>query len=110
MNILPETFQPATAQPNEVGTHYATHINGTVQIEFKGRIITTYAIRRDDGDICALGFTGRYRTGTKAWRCRVLYSGDRTTCEFGFESRSWKHRKSDISFSPAHFYGTEVTA
>ena len=112
MNILPQTFQPATASPDEVGTHYATHINGTVQVQLRdGQTITTYAIQHNDGDIAALGFVGQYRTGIKFWRCTVRYEGDRTFCRFGFDSRSGKHRqRSTIYFCPEKFYNTEVAA
>lgn len=111
MNILPETFQSATASPDKVGAHYATYINGTVWVRTAdGQDIMTYAIRHKDGDISALGFVGQYRTGSKFWRCTVRYEGDRTICRFGFESRSRKHKQSSVAFCPERFYNTEVAA
>lgn len=110
MKIIPETFQPATAAPSEVGDHCAKYINGTVQVEFKGETITTYAVKREDGDISALGFVGKYRTGTKAWNVSVLHKNGNTFCRFGFDSRSRKHRKSDIYFCPERFYDVKVAA
>lgn len=112
MDILPETFQPATASPDKVGTHYATYINGTVQVRLlDGQTITTYSIRHKDGDISALGFVGQYRTGSKFWRCTVRHEDNRTICRFGFESRSGRHRqRSTVYFCPEKFYATEVAA
>jgi hypothetical protein len=111
MNILPETFQPSTASPDEVGSHYATYINGTAQVQLRdGQSITTYAILHRDGSIAALGFVGRYRTGSKLWRCVLVHQNNRTSFQFGFDSRSGKHKQSGVYFCPEKFYNTVVAA
>ena len=112
MKILAETFKPTTAPVSEVGQFYAERINGTVQVEFLGKIVTAYASKDESGSIHAFGFLGRYRTGTKLWHCSVWKSGDNTTFLFGFDSRSMNRRchKTDIFFVPEKFFNTEVAA
>ena len=111
MKIIPETFQPATASPHEVGDFYSERINGTVEVQFGSKTITAYA-SKDQYGIYAYGFVGKYRTGTKLWPCAVWVSGGNTNFNFGFDSRSMNRRcnKSDVFFSPERFFNVEVAA
>lgn len=112
MKIFPDTFKSSTATPSEVGNFYAERINGTVEVEFNGKTVTAYASKEQDGSINAYGFLGRYRTGTKLWKCSVWTMGDKTVFWFGFDSRSMNRRchKSDIFFVPDRFFNVEAAA
>lgn len=112
MKILEDTFKSTTAPVSEVGEFYADRINGTVQVEFLGKIVTAYASKDESGSIYAYGFLGRYRTGTKLWRCSVWTMGNSTVFMFGFDSRSINRRcrKSDIFFVPEKFFNVGVAA
>lgn len=111
MKIIPETFQPMTAAPSEVGDFYVERINGTVKVEFGNKTVTAYA-SKDQYGINAYGFVGKYRTGTKLWPCAVWTTGNKTDFNFGFDSRSMNRRcnKSDIFFAPDRFFNVEVAA
>lgn len=104
MKILKDTFQPTTVNAAEVGDHYAKYINGTVDVEYRGKIVTVNAIKHDSNEISALGFMGRYRTSTKLWRVGVFSVDKSTYVNFGFESRSGRHHKGEIFYSPETFF------
>lgn len=75
MKILTETFREEMAPASEVGERLASYINGKIDVEFKGKIVTVWAKKYDDGPLAGqinvLGFVGRYLTGQKLWRANV---------------------------------------
>ena len=75
---------------------------GTVEVTFQNETRRVEASRYADNDIvCGKALTGRYRTGMKAWPAIIV-----STCKergeylnFGFDSRSGKHRKASLSWA-----------
>lgn len=107
MKILRNTVRPATATADEVGERYAGLINCQVDVEFNDKIITVWGRRNDIYNTTeAYGFTGRYRTGNKAWP--VSWDADDKRefdhVYFGNDSRAGTQHKSGISYNPKGFF------
>ncbi len=114
IEIIHDSFKPVTVTANEVGDFYAERINGTVEVQYFDEVIRTYAIEHESGNISALGFMGKYRTGNKLWRVSISdsFRFDRngepveriTYTHFGRDDRSGNFTKSGIFFAPKQFY------
>lgn len=100
-----DTFVTASAPVAEVGEWYAERINGKVEVSFGREVHTLWAIRHDGNHVSILGFVGRYRTSTKAWRASVsLYNGS-LHAYFGRDDRSGRFNKMQgISLEAATFF------
>lgn len=107
INILSETFKPATATVEQVGDWYANKINGTVEVQYGRDTITAFADRTDLGSIYVYGFVGRYRTSSKPWRAVVSRQANRdyTIAQFGRDDRAGRfHKQQGITFEPSVFF------
>lgn len=105
MKIIATTFTEASATVAEVGEHFARVINGRVDVEFQGKTVNVWAKRYEDGEVAAFGFTGRYNTGSTAWRVSFSERKDgRQSIWFGRDDRSGKFNKSGISYAPEIFF------
>lgn len=78
---------------------------GTVQIEFNGKTYTAPARRSVEGQwkpgtVDAIGFIGRYRTGTKDWPCHTYQrpGADHPQMMFGRDERSGRCLQSCVRF------------
>ena len=74
----------------EIGTVEATLGYQTKRVE---------AVRYPSGHIVSWGFTGRYRTGTKAWPATVSLHGERESVFYGRDERVGRCRKDGLSFA-----------
>lgn len=111
MQILPETFLPAVADPNMVGAWFAGKINGTVAVEYKGLIVRVYASRSESGWIDAYGFVGKYRTGQKLWQCSVWFDTNSTHVMFGNDVRNSNQSKTGgVFYAPDSYFGTNFVS
>lgn len=88
---------------------WSVTVYGTVALTLAGqtkRVRASLYLSNDTsshvhGMLTAYGITGRYMTGTKAWPGSVTsrLGWENDTVQFGFDSRSGKHRKVSISFA-----------
>ncbi len=108
IKILAGTFADIAtpADAAEVGEFYAGVINGTVLVQIGDKSVSAYAIRHSASQtISALGFVGRYVTGSKNWRASVTYSRDHTHAWFGRDDRAGRFNKNQgITWNPEAFY------
>lgn len=103
--ILVNTFEAATADAADVGEFFASRINGTVLVEDGAKNLTAWAIKNEDGSINALGFIGRYPTGTKNWRVCFVANTTVQSAYFGNDDRSGRcNKQRGISFNPDAFF------
>jgi hypothetical protein len=73
---------------------------GTIEANLAGRTQFVKAVRYDDGHIVSWDFTGRYRTGTKAWPATVSIHGDgRESVWFGKDHHTGRCQKTGLSFA-----------
>ena len=98
--INPETFTAAEVQPD-----HGFWIEGTVEVTLGRETRVLRAMKRDDGNqITALGLSGRYETGSKAWPATVTRVVDPRTgkpwdrVEFGRDERAGRCKKTNMIF------------
>lgn len=77
-----------------------TRERGTVEATLGRETRTVEAVRYECGRIVSWAFTGRYRTGTKAWPATVRIDFDgRETVWYGKDHHSNRCHKTGISFA-----------
>lgn len=105
MEIKLETFEAHTADPAIVGAHYATKINGTVEVVFNKKTIRVYANQTRYG-FYVYGFCGKYRTGTKIWNATVsLGHNGKASATFGRdEVNSNCYKINGVFYAPEIFF------
>jgi len=107
INILPDTFSPATASADDLGNRkdLANYINGTVDVEIGHNTVTAWA-EKTDTDIRVYGFVGRYKTSAKAWHATVkLTNQGALLVWFGRDDRSGNFTKQNgISWEPETYF------
>lgn len=71
---------------------------GTIEATLGGQTKRVEAVRYEGGRIVSWDFTGRYRTGTKAWPATVSVEGDRETVWYGKDHHTGRCQKTGLSF------------
>lgn len=72
---------------------------GTIEATLGGKTQRVAAVRYDDGHIVSWDFTGRYRTGTKAWPATVSINADgREVVWYGKDHHTGRCIKTGLSF------------
>jgi hypothetical protein len=104
MKILPETFVPAKADESEVGSLWATTIDGMVDVEFENNTYRAYAARISDGRIQVLGFVGKYPNSKKVWRVNVTFENGTTKIRVNYYRRQPNHNKLKVFYSPKNYF------
>jgi hypothetical protein len=73
---------------------------GTIEANLAGRTQLVKAVRYDNGRIVSWDFTGRYRTGTKAWPATVSLDADgRESVWYGKDHHTGRCQKTGLSFA-----------
>lgn len=71
---------------------------GTIEATLGGHTKRVAAVRYEEGRIVSWDFTGRYRTGTKAWPATVSIDGDRENVWYGKDHHTGRCQKTGLSF------------
>ena len=99
MTILkPATFEATSTEPSY--REGETREVGTIEATLGGKVKRVTAVRYDNGHIVSWDFTGRYRTGTKAWPATVSLDADgREGVWFGKDHHTGRCQKTGLSFA-----------
>ena len=110
IQIFETTFIDAVADLAEVGDWYVSKINGKVDVDLgRGKVVSAWAIKHNNGDLSVLGFLGRYIKGNKDWIASVrttTWNGERgIRASFGRDDRCGKFNKMNCIFwNPDRFF------
>ena len=91
------TFEATGTEPSHRDGE--TREVGTIAATLGGKTQRVAAVRYNDGDIVSWDFTGRYRTGTKAWPATVSVRADgREWVWYGKDHHTGRCIKTGLSF------------
>lgn len=92
------TFEATGTEPTPFDPAETREV-GTIEATLGGRTQRVSAVRYDNGRIVSWDFTGRYRTGTKAWPATVsLDASGREVVWYGKDHHTGRCQKTGLSF------------